>query len=237
MSENFKYIKLIYSYDGSKFLGSQKQPHKKSVEDILSLALSRVGIFNDLKSSSRTDKGVHALNQVSVTKCLSFWDLNNLRNLINRKIESGIFIKDIIEVDKNFNPRFDAKARVYRYILNHSKVDVFLQNYCYFCKEIDIKKLNEALKIFIGRNDFKNFYKTGSNELSTTREIYKAFAYRYKNLTIIKFRANAFLRSQVRLMVANALKSSYEDKKLMLDRPLTKVLAPASGLYLERVIY
>lgn len=237
MSENFKFIKLTCSYDGSKFLGSQTQPHKLSVEDNLNLALSRVGIFTKVKSSSRTDKGVHALNQISITKCLSFWDLNRLKELINSKICDGIYIKNIEEIDENFNPRFDAKFRVYRYILNHNEVSVFAQNYSHYCKSLDINRLNLALNKFQGQNDFKNFYKTGSDEKSTIREIYKAFAYRYKNLTIIKFVGNSFLRSQVRLMVANSLKFAYENKNFELNNPNTRIPAPANGLYLVRIGY
>ena len=77
-------IALIYSYDGSKFCGSQTQPNLNAVEDKLNLALNRVGIFQKVISSSRTDKNVHALNQVSTTEIGDFFhDLNHLKNLIN----------------------------------------------------------------------------------------------------------------------------------------------------------
>ena len=59
-------IQLIYSYDGSKFQGSQTQPHENGVEDELSRALAHVGIFERVVSSSRTDKSVHANNQTQV---------------------------------------------------------------------------------------------------------------------------------------------------------------------------
>ncbi|MBR2148873.1 MAG: tRNA pseudouridine(38-40) synthase TruA, partial [Campylobacter sp.] len=89
------------------------------------------------------------------------------------------------------------------------------------------------------------------------REIYKAYAYqiqksafsinRYSdesNLTIIKFRANGFLRAQVRLMVANAIKAATSDEKLdefiklhKAQKPLTKMPAPPNGLYLKKVFF
>ena len=62
-------IQLIYSYDGSKFQGSQTQPHEKGVEDELERALAHVGIFERVISSSRTDKSVHANNQSSSVVC------------------------------------------------------------------------------------------------------------------------------------------------------------------------
>lgn len=236
-------IKIIYSYDGSKFLGSQTQPHGRSVEDKLNFALSHTGIFEKVISSSRTDKDVHAINQVSTTNCLDFWDLSRLKELLNRYTHPNLHIKQISRTDESFHVRFDAKARLYRYILNHDKYSPFLSKYCHFCKEINLNSLNQALEIFKGYHDFKYYMKTGSVVKSTKREIYDAFAYRYENLTIMKFKANGFLRAQVRMMVANALKSAYEDKVSELkdafksQKTITKMPAPASGLYLARIFY
>ena len=230
-------IALIYSYDGSLLSGSQSQPHQNTAEDILKNAISHAGLFDKVITSSRTDRGVHALNQVSVTKCLDFWDLGRLKELINRHARPILDIKKIEVASENFHPRFDAKARSYRYILNHSKFSPFLANYCYFCDEIDLKRLNLALLKFKGINDYRNFMKTGSDTKSSVREIYKAYAFRYKNLTVIKFKANGFLRSQVRLMIANALKECQKGVEFSLDSPNTRIPAPPNALYLERVFY
>ena len=84
----------------------------------------------------------------------------------------------------------------------------------------------------------KNFTKT------PVREIYKAFCYAYKEQTIIVFKANGFLRGQVRLMVANLLKALKQKdgseliKSSLNGRPaITRIPAPAEGLYLNRVFY
>lgn len=246
-------IALTYSYDGSKFYGSQTQPNLKAVEDTLNFALSRVGIFERVISSSRTDKGVHALNQVSTTHCGEFWDLENLRHFINRHAKPYIFIKKISPVSENFQVRFDAKARSYRYILNHGEFSPFLADFFYFYPKISADKLNEILQIFTGLHDFSEFMKVGS-DTGSVREIYNAKAYAYKNFTIIKFKANGFLRSQVRLMVANALKSLKTGQNLRAKilsaknseistseisqiKAITRIPAPPNGLYLERIFY
>ncbi|NLY03333.1 MAG: tRNA pseudouridine(38-40) synthase TruA [Campylobacter sp.] len=230
-------IKITYSYDGSSFSGSQTQPHTNTVEDELKKALKNVGIVDKLITSSRTDKNVHALNQVSTVEVKDFWDLNRLKTLINRKIHPSIFIKNISETRPNFHPRYDAKARSYRYILNHATYLPFLKNYCYFYEEVDLEKLNLALSKFKGKHNFINFMKTGSDVRTTKREIYTVFAYRYKNLTIIKFKASGFLRAQVRLMVANALKEVSFDKEFSINAPNSHTPAPPNGLYLERIFY
>ena len=109
-------IQLIYSYDGSKFQGSQTQPHENGVEDELARALAHVGIFERVISSSRTDKSVHANNQSSSVVCGDhFKDLNRLQDLINHHAHPSIHIKRINLVDDSFQARYDAVARSYRY--------------------------------------------------------------------------------------------------------------------------
>lgn len=254
-------IALFYSYDGSKFSGSQTQPNLKAVENSVNLALNKVGIFNKIISSSRTDKGVHALNQVSSVECEEFWNerLFALQKELNKHTLGLININAIKPIKDGFHVRFDAKARAYRYIISHYQ-SVFLKNYTYFYEKIDLKRLNSALEHFKGIMDFKPFYKVGSNEKTTIREIYHARAYQiYKisynkfstkfhkqqpKFTIINFKGNGFLRSQVRLMVANALEASLSDEnleKFILNlqdkKAITKIPAPPNGLYLVRIFY
>ncbi|MGP1484795.1 MAG: tRNA pseudouridine(38-40) synthase TruA [Campylobacter sp.] len=271
-------IKLIYSYDGSKFCGSQTQPNCKGVEDRLKFALSKLGISSNLLTSSRTDKGVHALNQVSSIECAqNFSDLNKIKNLINRHANPFIHVKFIERISKNFHPRYDAKFRSYRYIVNHGEFSPFLADYETFLPKFDIKKANEILSLFVGKHDFIAFMKLGSDVKSTTRSVKKAFCYQRGNRTVFFFKANGFLRSQIRLMVACVLKAvalengkelvlatlgenlslknanlgefkngvnlpqngknSPMTRKLADAFALTRMPAPASGLYLHRVFY
>ena len=226
-------IQLIYSYDGSKFQGSQTQPHENGVEDELERALAHVGIFERVISSSRTDKSVHANNQSSSVVCGDhFKDLNRLKDLINRHAHPSIHIKRINLVDDSFQARFDAVARSYRYVIDHGKFDVFSSNYKVFLPKFDTKKANEILRNFIGEHDFSAYMKTGSDIKSPVRE------------TVIIFKANGFLRGQVRLMVANLLKALKQKdgseliKASLNGHPaLTRIPAPAEGLYLNRVFY
>ncbi len=259
-------IALTYSYDGSKFKGSQTQPDKNAVEDCLNLALNRVGIFKPVISSSRTDKGVHAISQVSCVECGEFWNerFEWLKNQVNKHTKPYIYVKNIKKVSDEFHPRYDAVARSYRYIIYHNEKNVFLADYVHFYENLNIQRLNAALKLLIGKHDFKAFYKVGSDEKSTVREIFYAKAYQiYKTkeakfsakfntkfktqkptLTVINFKANGFLRAQVRLMVANALQACKSDENLSQfisnfkeQKPLTRMPSPPNGLYLKRIFY
>lgn len=235
-SERVK-LKLVYSYDGSKFSGSQSQPHGRGVEDALRAALGRVGIFAPLISSSRTDKGVHALRQVSCVECTVHWELPRLKELINRHCAPYIFVQHISQVPRDFHPRYDAVARCYRYVLNHGRPSPFLSDFCVFYPRVDLAALNAALANFIGEHDFSEFMKSGSDIKSPVRELYVARAYSFRNLTLINFKANGFLRAQVRLMVANALKSVQSGHKISLSRALSRIPFPPNGLYLSSVSY
>jgi len=235
-SERVK-LKLVYSYDGSKFSGSQSQPHGRGVEDVLRAALGRVGIFAPLISSSRTDKGVHALRQVSCVECTVHWELLRLKELINRHCAPYIFVQHISPVPRDFHPRYDAVARCYRYVLNHGRPSPFLSDFCVFYPRVDLAALNAALANFVGEHDFSEFMKSGSDIKSPVRELYVARAYSFRNLTLINFKANGFLRAQVRLMVANALKSVQSGRKISFSRALSRIPFPPNGLYLSNVSY
>ena len=230
-------LKLVYSYDGSKFSGSQSQPHGRGVEDVLRAALGRVGVFAPLISSSRTDKGVHALRQVSCVECTVHWELSRLKELINRHCAPYIFVRHISQVPRDFHPRYDAVARCYRYVLNHGRPSPFLSDFCVFYPRVDLAALNAALANFIGEHDFSEFMKSGSDIKSPVRELYVARAYSFRNLTLINFKANGFLRAQVRLMVANALKSVQSGRKISFSRALSRIPFPPNGLYLSSVSY
>ena len=238
-------LKIILSYDGSNFLGSSSQPHKNSVQDELQNALSHLGIFSKVLLASRTDKGVHAFCNVACVECGDYFDdLLYLKKQINKFANPSVNVKNIILANDDFQVRFDVKFREYRYIFNHSRFNPFFAKYCYFYKEFDINLANEILQIFVGNHDFKFFQKNGGNNKSTIRNIYFARAYKYKNLSIFHFRANGFLRAQIRLIVMSVLKvlenkmtKNQVYEQLNLKKIHNRFLAPPNGLYLSKIIY
>ncbi|WP_122863042.1 tRNA pseudouridine synthase A [Campylobacter showae] len=201
-------LKLVFSYDGSKFQGSQTQPHENGVEDALGAALAHVGIFSKIISSSRTDKGVHANNQVACVECGEhFKDFARLKALINRHAHPAVHVKFISRVQDCFHPRYDATARAYRYVINHGEFSPFLAPYETFLPRFDPNLANELLALFVGEYDFSAFMKLGSDVKSPVRRVTKAFCYARGKRSVIVFKANGFLRAQVRLMVASVLKA------------------------------
>ncbi len=238
-----KILKCTISYDGSKFYGMQYQPNKKTIISQIKKALNRLNIQTQILHAGRTDKGVHALNQVISFEVPIYWDINKLQKILNQMLMPEIMFKKI-EVKQNFNPRFDAKKRSYRYILSPT-TNPFIDNYItYYPIPINTQLLQNALNLLKGRHDFEYFAKTGSDVNHYIREIYDAYILKYKNFHIIKIIGNGFLRGQIRIIVdfllkINENKLSLKDLELQLNKSklINKHLAKPNGLYLERIWY
>ncbi len=233
------------SYDGSKFYGYAKQVNTTTVFNSFHEVLKNIGIDEKSTCAGRTDKGVHALNQIISMDIHNRWEnkLQELQNIINRKL-NYIQVKSIKIVADNFNPRFDAKHRVYRYIISTKPKDVFSYNYISFIHKFDEKILKENTPLFKGVHNFKYFQKTGTENVGSRREIYEAKFYTHKDKGIFTFKANGFLRSQIRLMVGfllemsnNALSKEQLIEQLEVKKRHCSKMALANGLYLVRMRY
>ena len=238
-------IKLTLQYDGSSFYGSQIQPNYITVHGVLDEVLRKINIDTILNFSGRTDSKVHAFRQVVSCKIPLFWsDIKKLKDTLNKMLPSSIYIRSIVKVDDDFHARFSAKKREYRYLISKKPLNSFNANYLSYYKIIDEIKINQALELLKGTYDFKYFSKTGSDPKSTIRVIYDIKLYQYKDIYILKFCANSYLRSQIRMLVDFIMKISQdsltiEDLKLQLNckKKISTTLASPSGLYLSKIKY
>jgi len=238
-------VKITLSYDGSRFLGFAPQSHKQTIFNTLEIALKSLQIDTKLRASGRTDKDVHATNQVCDFEIpRHFKDIETIKFYLNKKLPNSIKIKSIKKVDDNFHSRFYAKRRIYRYIISKYS-NPFNESYVtHYPHDVDIKKMKKSISFFEGIHNFKNFKKNGSNNLNDKREIFKTKIYNYKEYTVFYFEANSFLRSQIRLMIGFLFKINeglLNDKQLQeqlnSNQIYTRFLAPANGLYLSRIVY
>jgi len=238
-------IKVTLSYDGSLYKGSQKQPNEITVENKLIDAFKSIQIDAKITFSGRTDKNVHATGQVFNTHVPDFWnDFEKLKIVLNRKLPSSIRLLKIVEVEEEFNARFWAKKRVYRYLVTTKNKTPFNAKYITQVTKINEELICDAIKYFEGIHDFEFFHKRGSDKDFLKRIIYETKFYKYKDMYVFKFKANSYLRSQIRLMVGFLLKISegslsIEDLKTQLNKEkhISKYPADGHGLYLARVIY
>lgn len=234
---------MVFSYDGSKFHGFERQKDVKSVqktiEDGLSLYLHTKIV---IKASGRTDALVHALSQ-----CAHFdYDQklpHDLKAKLNELFQQEIIIKKIKRVADDFHARFNVVAKTYRYIMNtkpNEETSVYYQNIYY---PLDINKMREASKILLGKHDFRNFVSGKRDNYETI--IYKITIKKKRNLIIFEFTGAGFYRYMVRHLVGALYdvgrgKVEKETVKKMVDNPdISKNLTvmPANGLYLVNVKY
>lgn len=233
------------AYDGSNFYGFQRLKGKRSVQEELEHVLSILNNSKvEVKGAGRTDKNVHAYGQRAHFDFNQDIPKDRLINAINDMLADDIKITDIEKVSDDFHARFNVKKKIYQYKINNGVYDVFLHNYYYQPKyNIDINKLKEVAKLFIGVHNFKNF-------VSGSRDNYEAIIYNIDikeidNKITITFEGKSFYRYMVRNLVGAMLdvvtnKASIKDIKDMLDKPnIEKQLscAPANGLYLVKIFY
>jgi len=238
-------VKATISYDGSAYLGFQKQTStKQTVTHALESALQDLQIHASIVGSGRTDAGVHAANQVIHFDLPSYWDdVDKLKLNLNRKLHD-ISVKHITQVPDDFHARFWAKKRVYRYVFKTSKPSVFEQKYISYYASFDDKVLLQALKCFVGEHNFAYFRKTGSETHTTVRNIYASNYKKRGAYHFIYFTANGFLRAQVRMMIDSSmlvaqgkLPITALQEQVDLTKRHTTSLAPPQGLYLAKIIY
>ena len=152
----------------------------------------------------------------------------------------------IEEVDIEFNSRFDAKSRGYRYILSWEKNPFKSRYETYINREIDSEKFYKILEPLIGVHDFNNFRLSDCGSKTSIREIYSIEIIKLDEFRIgVDILGSSFLKSQIRIIIGTALDIYFgiRDKgylKEMLENPNKKFIrkvAEPNGLYLSKVNY
>lgn len=240
-------IKLTYRYDGSLFYGFQRQPEKRTVQGEIEKLLNVVFKKEiDMISSGRTDRGVHALIQVSNFYVDSTIPIERLKYILNRGLPLDIELLDVEEVEEKFNSRFDAKNRGYRYIISWERNPFRSRYETFINREIDIKRFYEILKPLIGIHDFNNFRLSDCGSKTSVREIYDIKIEKLEEKRMaIDLLGSSFLKSQIRIIIGTALNIYFKELpenyiEEMLKNPNKKYLkkvAPPYGLYLSQVNY
>ena len=197
-------IKLTIEYDGKDFNGWQKQPNKLNIQGTIEQAIKSItGEDVELNASGRTDAGVHALGQVANFKTNSQIPIEKFAIAINSRLKKSIVIKKAEEVDERFHSRLNCKRKTYRYIINNSPEGTAIYRYLetHIPQKLNVEKMKEAVKYFIGEHDFKAFKASGTSSKSSVRTIYEAKVYKREDGRIcIELTGNGFLYNMVRII-------------------------------------
>lgn len=240
---------LNFSYDGSNYKGYQIQPGYDTIQERLESAILKINnnIKRSVHSSGRTDKGVHAINQYAHVDMDIDITPKKLKRAINSNLPDDIHINNVYIVDDDFHARYKVRGKEYKYYLNMGEYNPIERNYVYqYNYLLNVTKMKEAINVFLGEHDFRAFVTDSKEKENCVRKItYVSIDELENNKIVFTFRGTGFLRYQVRNMVGILLqvgqdKLSTEDvEKILLscDRSTTGKTAPATGLYLTKVVY
>ena len=202
-----------------------------------------------LHGSGRTDKGVHALEQSAHFDCKNkilntkkF--IKSLNFFLNKK---NISILKIKLRNSHFHSRFSAKERTYLYLIrnDYSPSMINHNREWNIRNKLDINLMKKGAKKLIGTHDFSTFRAANCSAKNPIRTIKKIQILKSKKQIKIRIKSQSFLKSQVRSMVGSLKYLSekkwdlkkFENIFKSKDRKNCAPLAPAHGLYLEKVIY
>lgn len=245
-------IKLILAYDGTQYLGWQRQPQCKTIQGTLEEAIRRLtGEECRVLASGRTDVGVHALGQVAAFRTKSPLAVEVIQKALNALLPPDIVILSVEEVPLSFHPIRDAKRKRYRYhIWDSSLKPVFLRPYVWFYpKPLDVAEMAAAASFLLGEHDFSAFETSGAKRKTTVRRIYEISVDRrhpsLPNLISVEIEADGFLYNMVRNIVGSLVEVGRGSRApewvrqilLRRDRRLAGPTAPGCGLFLVSVSY
>ena len=242
-------IKLTIEYDGKDFNGWQKQPDKLNIQGTIEKAIEQItGEIVDLNASGRTDRGVHALGQVANFKTNSNLPIEKFPIALNSNLKKSIRIKQAEEVEENFHSRLSCKRKTYRYVINNSQYGtaIYRNLETHIPMKLDIEKMQEAVKYFVGEHDFKAFKANGTSSKSSVRTIYDAKVIKMPDDKIwIELTGNGFLYNMVRIISGTLVEvgmgkiepKEIEDIIKSQKRENAGKTLPPQGLYLVNVEY
>ncbi len=241
-------ILLTISYDGTEFCGYQIQPNKRTVEEELEKALEKLlGKRVKTVASGRTDSGVHALNQKVHFDSDAKIPPQKYAEALNSLLPSDVKVVSSKRVKSDFNARYSAKNKTYRYSLYFGKVEnPMLSRYKTLLKyPLDLEKIKSACKLIEGEHDFKCFLASGSSVKNTVRTVYSIKVVKKGNLLDFYVKGNGFLYNMVRIIVGSLV--AVGEGRLTLEeietaiktgnRTLLGKTMPAKGLTLYSVTY
>jgi tRNA pseudouridine38-40 synthase len=240
---------LTIEYDGTPFVGWQRQANGSSVQQSIEEALE--GLCGErviVHGAGRTDAGVHAVGQVAHIDLSKNWRTDRLRDALNAHLKPELIaILYVREVNSDFEARFSAIRRHYRYIIDNRRapLTLALQRAWHVKWPLNVETMHNAAQKLIGRHDFTTFRASECQANSPIRTLERFDVRRLGDRIEIDVSARSFLHSQVRSMAGSlehvgSGKWTSEELSYALeacDRKRCGQVAPPHGLYLMAVDY
>lgn len=248
MDKIVKRYAIKIAYDGTNFMGWQKQKQQRTVQLALEKALLDFsGVKTSVTGSGRTDSGVHALGQFAHFDYQGTATPAQMQRGLRRFLPDDIQIVKIYHASPDFHARYDAYERCYEYFIS-KKETPFNRLYMgsFSRKKLNFDAMQEAAKYFLGTHDFSSFSKDNPAVPDHVCEIKQSFFKEYDECYVYHINATRFLHNMVRRIVGSIVNISHLDLEptIIFDwfeqkNPKQTIIypAPPQGLYLVNVLY
>lgn len=254
-------VRLLLQYDGTEYSGWQVQDNEVTVQGLVENAVFKVtGEKPRVTGASRTDAGVHALDQAASFTTGSSLEAEVIRRALNANLPADIRVMDASECPDDFHPRYSAVNKIYSYFITYAPCcSVFLKRFSWYLPydlSRGIEAMREAAGYIKGEHDFSSFRASGCGSKNAVRKILNIEISESASIDFMTFRidapvikisiqANAFLRHMVRNIIGTLVdvgrgKTEPSGMKEILelkDRSCAGRTAPAQGLFLEKIYY
>jgi tRNA pseudouridine38-40 synthase len=241
-------FKLTLAYDGTNYVGWQRQASGTSVQGLIENALRELdGREVVLHGAGRTDAGVHALGQVASCTLERDIDAGVLVRALNARLPADVRVVAADAAAAGFHARFNATAKTYRYrIFNADVMSPFERQYAWHVYgPLNVEAMDAAARLLRGRHDFAAF-QTASGPIRTTdRMVSSSVVRRAPPLVTFEISGDGFLRHMVRAIAGTLVEigrgrwtiADMRDVLDSRDRTRAGPTAPAWGLFLVGVEY
>jgi tRNA pseudouridine38-40 synthase len=242
------HFKLTVAYDGTDFVGWQRQASGVSIQGLIEDALAELEEQPvTVNGAGRTDAGVHAHGQVASVSLTRSIDPATLVRAVNVRLPPAVRVVDAQVVPAGFPARFSARSKSYRYRIWNARVSSpFERAYAWHIPEpLDADAMGDAASIFEGAHDFAAFQGAGTITSGTERTIFSSRTARNGPLVAYDVCGDGFLRHMVRNIVGTLVEVGrgkrspgwVGDVLASRDRGQAGQTAPPEGLFLMGVAY
>ncbi|NUN69821.1 MAG: tRNA pseudouridine(38-40) synthase TruA [Bacteroidetes bacterium] len=239
-------IKLTIEYDGTDFVGWQRQPNGRTVQEELEKAIAVITREQcAVTGAGRTDSGVHARGQVANFMTTSTVGAQELSRSLNGLLPEDIVVHSAEQVEEGFSARYSAVSRHYRYFIAVRPTALERKYTWELHYALDVDAMNHAASSILGTHDFQAFCKAESEVDHHLCNVMESCWQRTDRHMIYSVQANRFLHGMVRALVGTMVNigrgyTPVEDFQSILAsrrRSQAGQAAPSKGLFLERVTY
>jgi tRNA pseudouridine38-40 synthase len=244
-------FKLLLQYDGTDYVGWQRQAEGTSIQGLLEDALRPIeGEHVTVHGAGRTDAGVHALGQVASVRLTATIEPATLARALNAVLPGDVRVASAEVMPHDFHARFSATGKVYDYrIVNAPFVSPFVRRYVWHViPRLDLDAMREAAAALTGEHDFSSFQGTGSavqTSIRTIRRVVWSGTAGAEEPIVMRMEGDGFLRHMVRNIAGTLVEiglgrwPAAEMGAILAahDRARAGATAPAAGLVLREVLY